>query len=276
MSPAPRCNMKRRPSPLVIGMIASIAFLLTVAAAGLWYTNDTGDDNASGPPIQAQTTVVQANEHHNPAATEAPADAAAPTPNADPKGTVITGQRTVSPAGSDPLSPSPQHAGPSPTGPADLVYTINVSGLGTVDATPDMAVVRMAINAKDPSVQVARQPAATLATQALQTLVSLGVPNDDVNTSNFSITPRYDHANGEPYLSHYEVIHSITVKLRNLDAVGSHIDSLSAAIGNDLAIHSLHFDFQDPTTVLDQARDLAVDDAHRKARQIALSSQRTL
>ena len=107
----------------------------------------------------------------------------------------------------------------------------------------------MATTAHDPSVQATRPHAATLANHAIQTLVSLDVPQADVHTSNFSISPRYDYRDGQPYLTHYEGIHSITAKLRDLDTVGSHIDSLSAAVGNELAIHSLRFDFQDSTAV---------------------------
>ena len=255
--------MKRLLAPIAIGMIVGVAMIIGIIA--LWYTNDDrnqvpagqpgetdGPDRLPGPATAVNATGSSPSQpgilglHSR---TTTPANAAGHHP-ADPQDAQTTDEsRAPLPPGHDPLSPRPQPTGLFADRTSDVIYSINVSGLGAVDATPDMAIVAMAVTAKDPSVQAARQRAADLATHAIQTLVSLGVPQADINTSNFSISARYDYHDGQPYLTNYEVLHSITAKLRELDRVGSHIDSLSAAVGNDLAIHSLRFDFQDPTAV---------------------------
>ena len=157
-----------------------------------------------------------------------------------------------------------------------LRSTVNVSGIGATEATPDMATVQMSIEIDDVSIQAARQRAANVADLAQRTLMNLGIPDRDISTSSFSIQPQYDWRDNERFLTGYSVTHSLTVKFRDLEALGSQIDTVSQSAGNDLLFQYLFFGFQDPDSVIALARTDAVQDAHDKALQLATDSGRQL
>ena len=73
----------------------------------------------------------------------------------------------------------------------------------------------------------------------------------------------------ESRLTGYSVSNQATVKIRNLDDVGTIIDQGTEAAGNLVRINGISFNIEDPQPLRDEARADAVSDMKRKATMLA-------
>ncbi|MDJ0750826.1 MAG: SIMPL domain-containing protein [Woeseiaceae bacterium] len=146
---------------------------------------------------------------------------------------------------------------------------IVVTGQGSVTATPDMATVTVGVmtQAADAASAVAANNEAMSALH--EALDDFGVAESDRRNRGFSVQPTYDHRSsaispdGMPKIAGYRVSNQVTVSVRNLDRLG---DLLGAVIGSGSnTINSLQFGGSDAETLLDEARQLAVKNAIRRA-----------
>ena len=105
---------------------------------------------------------------------------------------------------------------------------ITVSGLGEVTAEPDLAVITTGVVTSAPT---ARE-AVTANTQAMNgvlgRLKEMGIADRDLQTSDFSITPQYQHFRGQngqpappPRIVAYEVRNTLRVRIRELESTGA-------------------------------------------------------
>ncbi|WP_435334869.1 SIMPL domain-containing protein [Haloarchaeobius sp. TZWWS8] len=105
----------------------------------------------------------------------------------------------------------------------DTAPTVSVSGVGTVEAAPDEAVIRITVERDGRTADEARTFTAQDATSMRQALRDAGVPDDDVKTTAYYINPRYDYkANNE--LVGYRAIHSYEVTTDNISRAGELVD----------------------------------------------------
>ena len=75
-------------------------------------------------------------------------------------------------------------------------------------------------------------------------------------------------------LTGYRVVHTLTVTYRDLDTVGTAIDAVSDAGGDELAFRSIAFAHANPGRYLEAARREAVAELHRTATQLAEAANR--
>lgn len=168
-----------------------------------------------------------------------------------------------------------------------------VSGQGKVTVTPDIAMVYLGVSAKADKVADAQAQASTAMDKIMAALASAGVDIKDIQTQSFSIqqytnpippvtVSPYEPSSGtaivpmpiapptpiEPATG-YEVDNTVTVKIRALDKVGSIIDAVATAGGDNTRINGINFSVEDPSKSYSQARELAMNDAKAKADQIA-------
>ncbi len=153
-----------------------------------------------------------------------------------------------------------------------LVRSIVISGHGEVRAAPDFASLSLGVfkNAMTANEALA---ANTVAMQTLMAaLKAAGIADKDMQTSNFSVNPRYDYKpDGSPPLANgFDVSNSLTVTVRKLDNLGAILDASVNAGANQ--INGIAFGVNDSTTVMDSARNDAVTDAKRKAELYAKAS----
>ena len=143
--------------------------------------------------------------------------------------------------------------------------TIALSGHGEAKAAPDMAVITIGVttNAVTAADSLTANSAAMNAVFAK--LKEAGIADKDVQTSNFSIQPRYDYGNNAqpPKLAGYDVSNLVSVSVRQVDGLGKLLDMVVSAGSNQ--INGIEFSVSKPQAMLDEARQLAVQDAARKA-----------
>jgi uncharacterized protein YggE len=147
-----------------------------------------------------------------------------------------------------------------------LVPSLTVVGSGKVSARPDMVQIQLGVVTEAPSATKALKDNNDAMTKLFATLEGRGTARKDVQTSNFSVTPKYKrgpHGEQLPEIVGYQVSNAVRVKVRKLDALGQVLDEVVQQGANQ--VHGVTFAVAEPTPLLDEARRKAVADAHRKA-----------
>ncbi|MFC2001256.1 SIMPL domain-containing protein [Chloroflexota bacterium] len=146
-----------------------------------------------------------------------------------------------------------------------------VSGRGEVSAIPDIAILRLGIEAQETSVAQAQTKAAEAMDRTMAALVDNGVNEKDIQTQYFNIrrVTRWDNVKQEEVVIGYQVTNMVTAKIREVDRVGVIIDAVAIAGGDLTRIDSVSFSVDDPSTYHDEARQEAIADAKAKAEQLA-------
>jgi len=147
--------------------------------------------------------------------------------------------------------------------------SIDVSGSGTASAAPDVAVLSLGVEAEADSVGEARAQAAEAMDAMLAALKDGGVADEDIQTTRFSVQPRFDSIEQRQVLRGFAVDNIVSVKIRSIDDTGELIDAALAAGGDLARIESVRFTIDDPSSLEDEARQEAMAEARRKAETLA-------
>jgi hypothetical protein len=103
----------------------------------------------------------------------------------------------------------------------------------------------------------------------VEALTDGGVDEEDIQTTRFSVQPRYDFIGERQELRGFVVNNITTTKVRSIDDTGALIDAALEAGGDLARVESLSFTIDDPSALEDQARREAVAEARRKAETLA-------
>jgi uncharacterized protein len=160
----------------------------------------------------------------------------------------------------------PAHAADEPT------PRIIVTGEGESSAAPDMAVITMTVLREADSARAALTDNNKAMADVLAAMKSAGIAEKDLQTSGFSIQPRYVYpdANNQnpqpPKITGYAVANTLSVRVRDLSKLGEILDqsvSLGVNQGGDVA-----FANDDTSAILEEARKKAVLNAMAKAKTL--------
>jgi len=146
-----------------------------------------------------------------------------------------------------------------------------VNGEGKVAAVPDVAIIRVGIEAQEATVAQAQDEAKVAMNGVMKVLEDEGVKDEDVQTQYFNIrrVTRWDNDNQREIVLGYRVTNVVTAKIREVAKAGGVIDAVAIAGGDLTRIDSIGFTIDDPTPYYEQARELAVADAAAKAKTLA-------
>lgn len=157
---------------------------------------------------------------------------------------------------------------------AEDAARIMVSGEGSSEVAPDMAVLQLTVMREAETARAALDANSVAMAQVLTAMQQQGVEKRDLQTSNFSIQPRYHHprtqSSGErkpPQITGYVVRNSLSVRVRDISRVGEILDQ-SVTLGVNEG-GQIRFTNADPAEVIKQARIAAVSDAREKASTLA-------
>jgi hypothetical protein len=105
--------------------------------------------------------------------------------------------------------------------------------------------------------------------QAVMTAIrKLGVPDKDIRTSNFSVSPQYSNSGNEtPRIIGYQASNQVEVRLEEVNKLGTVLDALATAGANQL--RGVNFLIRNDADLLSQARSAAVTEARAKAETFA-------
>lgn len=156
---------------------------------------------------------------------------------------------------------------PHPPGPRPATFVL--SGEGTASAAPDMAVVTSGVVSQGDTARAALDANTAAMQKLIDSLKAAGIEAKDIQTSGFSVQPRYvysqrnDGQQEPPRIVGYEVRNNVTVRVRDLSKLGAILDSAVTEGSNQ--IDGLSFDISNKAALLDEARRKAFADAKAKA-----------
>ena len=146
-----------------------------------------------------------------------------------------------------------------------------VTGEGKVTADPDIATLRLGIEAQEATVAEAQDQATKAMDRVMSTLTSSGVADKDIQTQYFSIrrVTKWDRDKEQEVVIGFRVTNMVIAKIRNIDKTGTIIDAVAEAGGDLTRIDSISFSVDDPSVYYEEARQEAMADAEAKAKQLA-------
>ncbi len=152
------------------------------------------------------------------------------------------------------------------------VRTLNVNGTGTVQVQPDIARVSIGVNTQSPDITQALNDNTSASNAIKQTLLDMGVAEEDIQTSNFNIYPQQQNVLSTPdnpteTQTVFVVQNTVTVVVRKLDSLGQILAAVVDQGAN--TINGVSFDIEDPSAATAEARQKAIDDAASQAQAIA-------
>lgn len=154
----------------------------------------------------------------------------------------------------------------------------SVTGEGRVKAAPDSATVRLGVVAQAPTSEAAKTALNTNINKVIEAVKALGVEEKNIKTENFNVYPEYNNGvkplapNSEPAsdqnrISGYNANTNISVTVDNAEMANKVLDAGTAAGANQVG--GVDFQVKDKDAAMNQAREMAVNDAKKKAEDAA-------
>jgi len=135
--------------------------------------------------------------------------------------------------------------------------TISVNGVGQVTLKPDVAYVYIGVHSQAANVSDALSQNNDKAQAVAGALRELGIADEDIQTSGFSINPQQQfNEQGQPAETLYSVDNTVYVTVRQLQVLGQLLDVVVRSGANN--INGINFDVLDKSQAISEARRLAV------------------
>ncbi|MFN8446342.1 MAG: SIMPL domain-containing protein [Caldilineaceae bacterium] len=168
--------------------------------------------------------------------------------------------------------------------------SVSVTGSAQVRVQLDLAIVRVGVQTSGSEAAAALDSNSEQMQALLDALQKAGVAEDDIQTQTIQLQPQYANAPQEfpsqpqpvepaqsgtlsdtrssgPEITGYIAINTVEVRTSDLANLGSLLDEIVAAGGNQIA--GIRFDISNANDELTKARDAAWQDARQKAEQLA-------
>jgi uncharacterized protein len=154
------------------------------------------------------------------------------------------------------------------------INSVYVGADGKFEAAPDTAQIQFSISVQDDTSQAAFQRASKNVEQVREVLRGNAIEPKAASIGFLSVQPMYDWKNPKQKVVGYRVTTDVTLKLKDFSKVGSITQQLADA--NVSETQTLSYTLEN----IDEAKNKAVEDAYRRARNsadtIAHASGRTL
>ncbi len=140
---------------------------------------------------------------------------------------------------------------------------VTVTGQGTIAVAPDSAMIRIGVTSQGKTAKEASDTNAKQMTAVMAAIKNSGIAERDIQTSRLSLQPQYENKGGTTHLLGFRVTNQVTVTIHDIGRLPAILDRAIAAGANEMS--GIEFVVSGQSKLLDQARDAAIADAHRKA-----------
>jgi len=159
--------------------------------------------------------------------------------------------------------------------------TISVTGEGEISAVPDIATFSFSVVEEAKTVAEAQNIANEKMNKALAFLKEAGVDEKNIKTTGYNIYPRYEWwakeigcyglncpvPDKERKLVAYEISQNVSVRLEEIDQAGEILSGIGAfEVSN---VSGLNFEIDDEDGLRREAREIAIQEAKGKAKELA-------
>lgn len=171
-------------------------------------------------------------------------------------------------------------------------HTISVSGQAVEEVKPDVGYIHLGVTVENKDTEVARQQAAEIMTNVISKLKELGVKEDEVETTNFSVDLIRDYRSNElttmssaqseimpavmplkPDLPHtivgYSVQNQVKITVNDLEKISNIVDVVSSE--QNVTVHNLSFSLKDKEAAKNLVVEEAIKNAKKQAEAVAKS-----
>ena len=150
--------------------------------------------------------------------------------------------------------------------------TVSISATGVVEKEPDIAIMTTGVQTEAKTAAQAVADNARKMTDVFKTVEAAGVAKKDMQTSNFSLSPRYDYSSrgAPPRVTGYTASNQLSITVRDLDDLGETMDAIVSAGSNTFG--GLRFALDDPSGAQDEARRTAMTKARERAELYAAAA----
>jgi uncharacterized protein YggE len=143
---------------------------------------------------------------------------------------------------------------------------IQVTGVGRVVGAPDVVLLQLGVDVERPTVAEAREAAASAMQTVIDSMKRNGVADENIQTTQLTVTSALDQNRN---VRGYRVSNVTTAKITKIDTASKVIDDATVAGGNSAVVRNIRFSIDDPTELQAEARKLAVEEARKRAEELA-------
>jgi len=140
---------------------------------------------------------------------------------------------------------------------------VKVTGEETLQIAPDQAIITLGVVTENVDPKIAQQENSQTIAQILDALSKMGIPENNIKTSDYRIDPQYNYVDGKEIFHKYKVLHMIQIKTNDIEHVGAIVDTAVKQGAN--SVSNVHFSLSNPDAYYNQALSLALKNAHKKA-----------
>lgn len=154
--------------------------------------------------------------------------------------------------------------------------TVSVTASGHVTAVPDIVRISTGVLAEADTAKQALADNTAAMTRVIDKLKALGLEAKDIQTSDFSVNPKYVYPQdgSAPKLTGYQVANMVHIRVRKVELMGEVLDQVIEAGSNQ--INGIQFEVSKADELQDEARKNAFAAARRKAELYAIAAGATL
>lgn len=152
----------------------------------------------------------------------------------------------------------------------EAIPLITVQGSAELYAPPDLAIVRLGVEAQEETADAAQQRVNTAAQAVYDALEAAGVAAESIQTTGISLSPIYAQAGqrgGDRRLVGYRAHNVVQARISDMEQVGPVLDAGLAAGAN--RVDGIQFSLEDDAELRRRALTQAVAEAKQKAEAIA-------
>jgi len=141
---------------------------------------------------------------------------------------------------------------------------ISFTGEGKVYSKPDIAFIDFSVVTQGTDISSVQDSNTKKMNQVIDFLKSFGIEDKDIKTTNYGLYPQYTYENNKiPQIMGYQITQTLNVKIRKTDTIG---DILKKGVTMGInQVNSLYFGIENDEQLKEQARQLAITDAKKKA-----------
>lgn len=154
------------------------------------------------------------------------------------------------------------------------LYTVTASGTGETLEAPDMAQMYFGATVTTDEAASALNQANAIAEEIAAAVKNAGVAAEDIQTANVSVYPQQNYEGDRVIVTGYQASIQVSVKIRDIEAVGDVIGAASEAGANEISGPSFMLD--DDADANAEAIKLAIEDARARAEVMAKASGKSL
>lgn len=145
---------------------------------------------------------------------------------------------------------------------------ISFTGEGKVYTTPDIAFVDFSVVTQGTDINNVQDENTKKMNKVTEFLKGFGIEEKDIKTTNYNLYPQYTYENNQiPQIMGYQISQTLSVKIRKIDQAGEILKKVVSTGINQ--VNSFYFGVENDEEIKEQARQIAIEDAKKKAEKLA-------